>query len=123
MQCSVEWLCFKINLQYPNQAIEGNIDPVTKQIGFVKHGFTLAFHYLAFQYTYQEAIIQTLLKSGDTDTNACIVGGIIGSNFGLTKLPCNSRSKILKSSIQEMIDRPEKFKATKLLLSTVSIDF
>jgi ADP-ribosyl-[dinitrogen reductase] hydrolase len=110
-------------LGWLNQAIEGNIDPVTKQIGFVKHGFTLAFHYLAFQYTYQEAIIQTLLKSGDTDTNACIVGGIIGANCGLTKLPCNSRSKILKSSTQEMIDRPEKFKATNLLLSTVSIDF
>jgi ADP-ribosylglycohydrolase len=61
--------------------------------------------------------------SGDTDTNACIVGGLIGANCGLIKLPCNSRSKILKSSTQEMIDRPEKFKATNLLLNTASMDF
>jgi ADP-ribosylglycohydrolase len=110
-------------LGWLNQAIEGNIDPVTKQIGFVKHGFTLAFHFLAYQFSFEETIIQTLLMSGDTDTNACIVGGLIGANCGLTKLPCNSRSKILKSSTQEMIDRPEKFKATNLLLNTASMDF
>ncbi len=110
-------------LGWLNQAIEGNIDPVTKQIGFVKHGFTLAFHFLAYQFSFEEAIIQTLLMSGDTDTNACIVGGLIGANCGLIKLPCNSRSKILKSSTQEMIDRPEKFKATNLLLNTASMDF
>ena len=43
-----------------NQAIEGNIDPVTKQIGFVKHGFTLAFHFLAYEYSYKESITRTL---------------------------------------------------------------
>jgi len=110
-------------LGWLDQAIEGNIDPVTKHIGFVKHGFTLAFHFLAYQFSYKESITQTLLMSGDTDTNACIVGGLIGANCGLTKLPCNSRNKILELSTQEMIDRPEKFKATNLLLSTALIDF
>ena len=109
-------------LGWLSQAIEGNIDPVTKQIGFVKHAFTLAFHFLAFEFSFKEAITQTLLMSGDTDTNACIVGGLLGANCGLIKLPCNPRIKILKLAAQELIDRPKKFKATNLLLNTAAIN-
>jgi len=109
-------------LNWFNQAIEGNIDPVTKQIGFVKHGFTLAFHFLAFQLSYKESITQTLLMSGDTDTNACIVGGLIGANCGLARLPFKSRAKILEIPVQEAIDRPKKFKATNMLLIFSTID-
>jgi ADP-ribosylglycohydrolase len=108
-------------LEWLDQAMDGNIDPVTKHIGFVKHGFTLAFHFLAFQISFKEAITQTLLMSGDTDTNACIVGGLIGSTCGLAKLPFNSRTKLLELPVN-VIDRPERFKATNLLLSTASID-
>jgi len=112
----------RLVLGWLNQAIEGNIDPVTKQIGFVKHGFTLAFHFLAFQFNFKEAITQTLLMSGDTDTNACIVGGLIGANCGLARLPFKSRAKILEIPVQEVIDRPKKFKATNMLLISSTID-
>jgi ADP-ribosylglycohydrolase len=88
----------------------------------VKHGFTLAFHFLAYQFSYKESITQTLLMSGDTDTNACIVGGLIGANCGLARLPFNSRAKILEIPVQEVIDRPKKFKATNMLLISSTID-
>jgi ADP-ribosylglycohydrolase len=77
-----------------DQAMEGNIDSVTKQIGFVKHGFTLAFHFLAYEYNYKESITRTLLMSGDTDTNACIVGGLIGCKHGLMSIPLKSRKRV-----------------------------
>jgi ADP-ribosylglycohydrolase len=104
----------RLVLSWLNQAIEGNIDPVTKQIGFVKHGFTLAFHFLAFQCSYKESITQTLLMSGDTDTNACIVGGLIGACVGGDAIPKNSMQSLICYSIQSLIDRPTKFKAIGL---------
>jgi ADP-ribosylglycohydrolase len=108
-------------LGWLNQAIKGNIDPVTKQIGFVKHGFTLAFHYLAFQYTYNEAIIQTLLKSGDTDTNACIVGGMIGAQTGYKKIPSKPKYLLNDEVTQIKIERPKKFKSITLNLHVTQL--
>ena len=101
-------------LGWLDQAMEGNIDPVTKHIGFVKHGFTLAFHFLAHHYSYKEAIVQTLLRSGDTDTNACIVGGLIGASVGGEAIPKNSMQILICNSIQSLIDRPAQFKAISL---------
>ena len=90
----------RLVLGWLNQAIEGNIDPVTKQIGFVKHGFTLAFHFLAFQFNFKEAVTQTLLMSGDTDTNACIVGGIQGAAVGLSCIPTKSITNLFASNLR-----------------------
>ena len=95
-----------------NQAIDCNIDPVTEQIGFVKHGFTLAFHFLAYEYNYKEAIIQTLLMSGDTDTNACIVGGLIGAKNGSTNISKKSVQMLLNNSKNS---RPLRLQASMLI--------
>jgi ADP-ribosyl-[dinitrogen reductase] hydrolase len=49
-------------------------------IGHVRYGFVMAIYFLRHpDITYEEAIYQTLLKGGDTDTNAAIVGGLVGS--------------------------------------------
>ena len=37
--------------------------------------------------TYDKAIFETLMLGGDTDTNACIVGGLIGCLVGYNGLP------------------------------------
>lgn len=48
--------------------------------GHVRWGFVLAFYFLRNPtYSYEEAIKITLMKGGDTDTNAAIVGGIVGA--------------------------------------------
>ncbi|WP_158268233.1 ADP-ribosylglycohydrolase family protein [Limnohabitans sp. MMS-10A-178] len=99
-------------LGWLDQAMEGKIDPVTKQIGFVKHGFTLAFHFLAYQYSYEEAIVQTLLKSGDTDTNACIVGGMIGAKIGA--------HNISKRSVQILLNNSNKSRPLQLQASMLT---
>jgi ADP-ribosyl-[dinitrogen reductase] hydrolase len=50
------------------------------QIGHVRWGFVLAFYFLRnSQYSYEDAIKITLMKGGDTDTNAAIVGGMVGA--------------------------------------------
>jgi ADP-ribosyl-[dinitrogen reductase] hydrolase len=49
-------------------------------IGHVRYGFVFAMYFLRHpEITYEDAIYQTLLKGGDTDTNAAIVGGLVGS--------------------------------------------
>ncbi len=50
----------------------------TKCIGHVRHAFVLAMYFLRNPHiTYEEAIKITLMKGGDTDTNAAIVGGLV----------------------------------------------
>jgi ADP-ribosyl-[dinitrogen reductase] hydrolase len=47
-------------------------------IGHVKYAFVLAIYFLRNpDISYEEAIYRTLIKGGDTDTNACIVGGLV----------------------------------------------
>ena len=108
-------------LGWLNEAISGVISPVTNQIGFVKHAFTLAFQALAKEYTFKKAITKTLLMSGDTDTNSCIVGGLTGASLGLHKLPSNSIGKILDFPKKFPNSRTLEFTAHNLLLRVHSI--
>lgn len=59
----------------------------TKNIGFCKHGFMLVCYFLNNPTTYEHAIKITLLKGGDTDTNAKIVGNVVGAMVGLDGIP------------------------------------
>lgn len=44
---------------------------------------------------YETAIAETLAGGGDTDTNACIVGGLIGAAVGVDGIPENMRNSVL----------------------------
>ncbi|MDJ0649449.1 MAG: ADP-ribosylglycohydrolase family protein [Xenococcaceae cyanobacterium MO_188.B19] len=65
------------------------------QIGFIKIAFTHAFRHLLLGSDYENAIFETLLGGGDTDTNACIVGGLIGAAVGVDNIPENMRDAVL----------------------------
>lgn len=53
---------------------------VTRQAGHVRWGFVMAFYFLRHpDIHYEDAIATVLLKGGDTDTNAAIVGGMVGA--------------------------------------------
>lgn len=53
---------------------------VTEQCGHVRWAFVMAFYFLRHpEIRFEEAIAQVLLKGGDTDTNAAIVGGMVGA--------------------------------------------
>ncbi|CAI7820838.1 unnamed protein product [Closterium sp. NIES-53] len=55
----------------------------TQFLGWVKWGFLLAFYHLLRRSSYEEAIEDTLVRGGDTDTNAAIVGGMVGALHGV----------------------------------------
>lgn len=64
--------------------------------GFVKHGFILSFYYLMRcakkdygvdkYFFYKRMIKEVVTLGGDTDTNACIVGGLIGALVGVKNI-------------------------------------
>lgn len=51
-------------------------------MGFSKIAFTYAFYYLLKDESYEYSIADMLLKGGDTDTNAAIVGGLVRAARG-----------------------------------------
>ena len=55
--------------------------------GFVRIGFTHAFFHLLEQSTFENALRETLAGGGDTDTNACIVGSLVGALHGIDDIP------------------------------------
>lgn len=69
-----------------------------EEIGWIKHAFVLSFYYLlrfcqiidsklddvgTMQAFYKKALRETIQLGGDTDTNACIVGGMVGALVGI----------------------------------------
>ena len=72
------WLTQATRAARGDAALEG----CASMMGFVKHGFTYAFYHLVKGSGYEEAIRHTLAAGGDTDTNAAIVGGLVGAAVG-----------------------------------------
>lgn len=76
-------------------AWHGRLDDVRQQEGFVKWGFTLAFTHLLRRTAFEEALRDTLARGGDSDTNACIVGGMMGALWGVARIPPSLKEPVL----------------------------
>ena len=65
------------------------IDIIRMQ-GFMKYAFQLSFYYLAmsseYELNYKDCLREILSLGGDTDTNACIAGAMIGALLGFNKI-------------------------------------
>jgi ADP-ribosylglycohydrolase len=67
-------------LGWYNIALSCNIEELDcrQHQGHIKHAFILFIYFLKHRHiSYEEAILLTLMRGGDTDTNAAIVGGIV----------------------------------------------
>lgn len=76
-------------------AERGVLGDVRMQEGFVRWGFTLAFYHLSRGTGFLDALTDTLARGGDTDTNACIVCGLVGCHWGATGIPARLRQPVL----------------------------
>ena len=76
---------------------------VKKQMGWIKHAFVFTMRYLKKATEvphpnadfYIECIQEVIRGGGDTDTNACIVGGMLGALIGYDKLPEFQKQTVL----------------------------
>jgi hypothetical protein len=57
--------------------------------------FQNAFYTLIHSNTFEDAIVETVLDGGDTDTNAPITGALFGSVFGREGIPARWRKMVL----------------------------
>jgi len=78
-----------------DDAAAGTVVDYSPQDGFVRIAFTHAFRHLRLGTSYVEALRETLAGGGDTDTNACIVGGLVGARWGSRAIPEAMRAAVL----------------------------
>ncbi|MFW5776599.1 MAG: ADP-ribosylglycohydrolase family protein [Spirochaetota bacterium] len=83
--------------------------------GYVKYGFTHAFCHLARSTPYEEAIRETLSGGGDTDTNACIVGGLIGALHGIDGIPPRMADAVYSCDVNVGQRRPAYLQTREIL--------
>lgn len=69
------------------EARQGELPSCYPQPGFVRIAFTHAFHQLLFAQSFEAGLQAVLSGGGDTDTNACIAGGLLGARFGYSEIP------------------------------------
>ncbi|WIA34941.1 hypothetical protein OEZ86_013222 [Tetradesmus obliquus] len=94
---------------------EGPGPEVQHAAGYVKWGFVHAFRALALALPFEEALRQVLLRGGDTDTNAAIMGGLLGAYWGAGDIPeCMKGPVLSRCSSSEGIKRPGFLQTGKL---------
>ena len=101
-------------------AMSGELPDGNPNMGFVKIGFTHAFFHLKEKSGFRSSITQTLALGGDTDTNACIVGGLIGAYYGVEKLINNDSNrtaifKVLDCDVERGQTRPSQYTSSNLV--------
>ncbi len=94
-QDSHQYHCWAEVTSWLDDAADNVNVPYLPQIGFIKIAFTHAFRHLLLGSNYETAIAETLAGGGDTDTNACIVGGLIGAVVGVDGIPGKMRDSVL----------------------------
>lgn len=89
----------------------GQLPAFHPMAGFVRIGFTHAFFHLLAESTFEGALRATLAGGGDTDTNACIVGGLIGALRGIDQIPSGLIEGVLQCDTRLGHVRPDWLQA------------
>lgn len=69
--------------------------------------YDLACRHLKLKSDFGDALAATLQKGGDTDTNAAIVGGMIGAFHGSSKIPQSMLRAVLERDTSQGPQRPD----------------
>lgn len=97
-QAAKSWATARANeevCQWLTDAETNQPVPYYPQAGFIQIGFTHAFRHLRSGTNFVEALTETLSGGGDTDTNACIVGGLVGAACGAHSIPEAMKQAVL----------------------------
>ena len=100
--------------QWLQEAENNSNIPYYPQTGFIKIAFVHAFRHLVLETNYIDAIKETLAGGGDTDTNACIVGGLIGAACGAEHIPNAMKHAVLDCNSKLGRYRPFFLHATQV---------
>ncbi len=102
-------------LSWFHEVESGILPPANKLIGWLKIAFVHALYYLKHKVDYLTALKELLSKAGDTDTNLCIVGGVLGALYGYKSLPKDYIEKVMRIEADQRVYRePEWYPGTHL---------
>lgn len=102
---------------YCNDSLDISQLDCSKNIGWVKWAFIQTIYYLRNNISYETAIKEVLMRGGDTDTNACICGGVLGALHGIDKIPKYMLDPVMKFDPTQPDNghkRPIKYSATNV---------
>lgn len=57
------------------------------EMGHVRKSIHNALYQMMYATSFEDGIIDTISRGGDTDTNACIAGAFLGAKFGIDQMP------------------------------------
>ena len=60
--------------------------PICKASGWVRVALSYSIHFLICAKSFKKSIEFIISAKGDTDTNACIMGGLLGAFYGYDSL-------------------------------------
>ncbi|EFO24992.2 ADP-ribosylation/Crystallin J1 [Loa loa] len=63
------------------------VDGDGKAMGYIGVALQSAFYELLYGKSFTKSLIDTISRGGDTDTNAVIVGALVGARFGIDNIP------------------------------------
>jgi len=98
-----------------NDARDGKLPAFHPLDGFVRIAFTHAFFHLLQRSSYLEGLQAAIAGGGDTDTNACIVGGLLGALHGYSALPSAMVQTLLNCDTEKGRPRPLWLQANSAL--------
>jgi ADP-ribosylglycohydrolase len=83
------------------QAIElakgGQLPSVYEHMGWLRHALMLGLWHLRHGTSFEAALCEIVAMGGDSDTNASIVGGLLGAIQGREAIPVSWRNAVLSS--------------------------
>ena len=85
-------------------AQNGDLPAGHPNAGFVRIAFSHAMHHMLHETSFANALQQVLSCGGDTDTNACIVGGLVGARVGIEGIPEHMTQSVLECNT--LLGRP-----------------
>jgi len=80
-------------------------------MGHVDIAFRNAFYHLRLGSSFEHAILDTIRRGGDTDTNAAICGALMGAYYGIGSIPVKWLTPVLACNPA----RPLKYKTNNIL--------
>ena len=86
----------KMVLRTLEQAAESPPEDYTRQQGWVLIAFQNAVWQLMQAKNFEEAVVDTVMRGGDTDTNAAICGALLGAVHGMGDIPLQWIDKVLQ---------------------------
>lgn len=90
-----------------DEAVAGTLPACHPEAGYVRIAFTHALYHLDRATPYQKALRAVLSGGGDTDTNACIVGGLIGALWGAHSIPAAMIQAVVQCDTSRGRARPD----------------